>query len=157
MSEDPFAKIGTLDQKLFQGTSSPAETEPEPEQPQPQPPSKVKRAADTPKVAPPTKPKKAWNLGTLEPRAELLEELVISLKPLFDISEPAYQSNTYTFTIEELRAIEDMKLDLERHLDIKATKYDIVRCGVHLLIEDYKHNGSKSIAVKRLKENRRSR
>jgi len=154
MPDDPFSKLGALDQKLFQGAKSPTATKPESETSLPQP--KVKRAVPAPKVDSTTTAKEPRKQGSLEPRGEL-EELVITLKPLFDINEPAYQNNTYTFTIEELRAIEDMKLDLERNLDIKATKYDIVRCGVHLLIEDYKHNGANSIAVKRLKENKRSR
>src|SRR3954470_8659477 len=66
-----------------------------------------------------------WNLGTLE-----LDQIVIPIKPIFDISEPAFQSNTYSFTTAELNAIEDLNLELQRKLDIKATKYDIVRCGV---------------------------
>jgi hypothetical protein len=71
--------------------------------------------------------------------------------PLFDIAQPAYQNNTYAFTEEELWAIEDTKQELERKHGLKVTKYNLVRLGVHYLIEDYRRNRATSFVVKRLR------
>ena len=70
--------------------------------------------------------------------------------PLFDINESPYRNNTFAFTTAELEAVEDLKIALQRKLDLRATKYDIIRCGVHMLIEDYRRNGKASFIVTRI-------
>lgn len=97
----------------------------------------------------------ARKVGTLEPRN--LETLdthkpeAAGEKPLFDLAEQPYRNDTFSFTDGELEAIEDIKIDLRRKHDIRATKNNLIRCAVHLLVEDYKRNKEKSIAARRLK------
>jgi hypothetical protein len=75
-------------------------------------------------------------------------------KPLFDLSEAPYRNDTFAFTDQELDAIEDLKLELRRKHDIRATKNSLVRCAVHVLIEDYKQHGAQSVAARRLRRSR---
>jgi len=69
----------------------------------------------------------------------------------FEISTPAYQNNTYAFTAEELWAIEDTKQELEREYNLPVTKYNLIRLGVHSLIEDFRRNRAESFVVRRLR------
>jgi len=70
----------------------------------------------------------------------------------FDINRQAVVSRGFYFTQEELEAIEDLKLELKRNLDLKITQYDILRIGVHAIVEDYRKNGEDSIVVRRAKK-----
>ena len=101
--------------------------------------------------------KKSRHQGTLEPRKQGSLDTKTDPTPdknendsLFDINQRPDKSNTYEFTREELWAIEDLKNDLEREHDMEVTKYDIVRCAVHCLVEDYKRQGRNSFAFRRL-------
>jgi len=71
-------------------------------------------------------------------------------KPLFDLMDPPYRNDTFAFTDAELDAIEDMKLELRRKYDVRATKNNLVRCAVHLLVEDYRRRKGDSVAAQRL-------
>ncbi len=70
----------------------------------------------------------------------------------FDLSVTPYKNDTFLFTNEELYAIEDLKTELLRKLDLKTTKYDIVRCAVHCLVEDYRQHGEESHIVQRVRK-----
>jgi hypothetical protein len=72
--------------------------------------------------------------------------------PLFDITTPAYQNNTYVFTQEELWALADTLAELERRYDLKVTRYNLVRLALHGLIEDYRRRGDTSFVVRRLRK-----
>ena len=48
--------------------------------------------------------------------------------------------------------MEDMKLQLRRLLDMKASKQDIIRCAVQHILEDFRKNPETSIIVGRLKQ-----
>jgi len=85
--------------------------------------------------------------GSLEPRES--RRTPARAEQTFDITKPAYQSNTYAFTEEELWAIEDMKNELQRRYGIKVTKYNLLRLGAHCLIEDFHREGEKSFVVER--------
>jgi aspartate carbamoyltransferase regulatory subunit len=70
----------------------------------------------------------------------------------FDLNIAPYKNDTFAFTTEELNAIEDLKIDLKRRLDLPATKNDIVRCGIHSIIEDYRQRGAESLIVQRIRK-----
>ena len=93
------------------------------------------------------------NLPSKEPRKEgtkVLQQQESSTQ--FDINEVAYRNNTYSFTDEELDALEDAKIALRRHHGLNATKNNLIRLGIHVLLEDYHANKANSIVVKRLKK-----
>jgi len=87
-----------------------------------------------------------WNQGTLElPSTEARK---------FDLNTTPYKNDTFAFTTEELEAIEDIKLELRRNLDLHTTKNDIIRSAVHNLVEDYRRHGPDSIVVRRVRNKR---
>ena len=70
---------------------------------------------------------------------------------LFDISLKPYRKDSFLFTDEEFEALEDLKTQLRRQYDLKATKNDLARCALEYLLEDYESNKDNSIIVTRLK------
>jgi hypothetical protein len=75
---------------------------------------------------------------------------------VFDLTEPAYRNDTFVFTDAELEALEDMKLELRRKYDIaRATKQNLIRCALHMLLEDFQREKETCFAVKRLRSKRR--
>jgi hypothetical protein len=54
------------------------------------------------------------------------------------------------FTSEEWEGLEDLKFALRRAYGLDATKNDLARCAMHVLIEDFQAKGADSIAVQRL-------
>jgi hypothetical protein len=104
--------------------------------------------------------KEPRNLGTLEPRKQVskeprkqatLENPTTDVSG-FDLAITPYKNDTFIFTNEELYAIEDLKTELKRKLDLKTTKYDIVRCAIHWLVEDYQQRGEESHIVQRVRK-----
>jgi hypothetical protein len=104
--------------------------------------------------------KETRNLGTLEPRKQVTKEprkQGTLENPAadgsgFDLTITPYKNDTFLFTNEELYAIEDLKTELKRKLDLKTTKYDIVRCAIHCLMEDYRQHGEESHIVQRVRK-----
>lgn len=93
----------------------------------------------------------ASNLATKEPRNQGFQRSQPEEAAPFDINNSRpYRNDTFAFTTEELEAVEDLKLELRRRLDLKATKNDIVRCAIHTLVEDHRRSGTNSIIVRRL-------
>ena len=70
----------------------------------------------------------------------------------FDLAQAPYRNDTFSFTDAELDAIEDMKIDLRRRFDTRATKNSLVRCAIHMLIEDYRRKKGDSFAARRLRK-----
>lgn len=70
----------------------------------------------------------------------------------FDINESPVKKETYVFTLAEAFALEDLKRDLRRTFDLKASKQDLLRCALHLLVEDYQKRAGDSHVVKRFKK-----
>ena len=139
LTEQTPVKPAGLDQRLFQ----PDNGQKEAAEPSLQP-SKVARK-ETSKVG----TLETRNQGTLEPLSVKVE------KELFDINQQAHRSNTFVFTDEELWALEDAKIELRRKYDLeKVTKYDIVRCALHCLLEDYRDRKGQSFLVRRLSRKR---
>jgi hypothetical protein len=122
------------------------------------PPLSEKPATQEVKVTEQTKEPR--NLENLEPRKQVSKEprkQGTLENPAtdgsgFDLAITPYKNDTFLFTNEELYAIEDLKTDLKRKLDLKTTKYDIVRCAIHCLMEDYQQRGEESYIVQRVRK-----
>jgi hypothetical protein len=71
----------------------------------------------------------------------------------FDLNLPTEKSHTFAFTFEELWALEEVKTGLSRllGLDQRITKIDIIRCGLHMIVDDYRRHGEQSFIVERFK------
>src|SRR5438105_317835 len=52
--------------------------------------------------------------------------VVVSDGPLFDLSSPADRTNTYSFSKDELWALDDLLQELDRQYDIQVTRYNLV-------------------------------
>jgi len=137
LSEQTPVQASSLEQRLF---SSPAPKLP------PQPESVKEAPSKTRKL----ENKEARKLGNQEARKEASSSTPPEPTPLFDINQLAYKKVAFVFTGEEFDALEDMKIQIRRRFDIRAIKNDLVRCAIHLLIEDYQRNGKASLAVRRL-------
>jgi hypothetical protein len=70
---------------------------------------------------------------------------------LFDINDNPHRKDSFLFTNKEFEALEDLKLELRRKFDFRATKNDIARCALQHLIEDYHQHKENSIVVRVLK------
>lgn len=70
---------------------------------------------------------------------------------VFDINEKPYRKDSFLFSTREFEALEDLKLELRRKFDLRATKNDLARCALQHLIEDYKRHKDGSLLVRRLK------
>jgi hypothetical protein len=132
--QTPLAQTG-LDQKLFSRPTPP------PEKPAPQE-AEEKEAVAKPRPPAPVKPQKR-----------------VPVKPAasegkgFDLNLPTEKSHTFAFTFEELWALEEVKTGLSRllGLDLRITKIDIIRCALHMIVEDYRQRGEQSFIVDRFK------
>jgi hypothetical protein len=124
-----------LDQKLF---SRPT---PLPEQPVPQE-EQEKEDVAKPRMPAPVKPQKR---RAVKPAAAEAKE--------FDLNLPTEKSHTFAFTFEELWALEELKTGLSRliGLDLRITKIDIIRCALHMIVDDYRKYGEQSFIVNRFK------
>ncbi len=74
--------------------------------------------------------------------------------PTFDLNEKPFRKDSFLFTAEEWEALEDLKLELRRNLDLRATKNDLARCAIQHLVEDYRQHGDASTVVKKLTKKR---
>lgn len=144
--DDPFSGLplseqaasGKLEQRLF--TTETKETRSAP--PEDSPANKPDEVEASAKPAAVQRPK-------LDPRA-LRPASVVSAR--FDLHEEALYKATFTFTGPELEALEDLKLELSRQLDSKVTKYDLMRTGLHMMVEDYGANGDRSYVSRKVRE-----
>jgi hypothetical protein len=124
-----------LDQKLF---SRPT---PLPEQPVPQEPQEKEEVAKA-RTPAPVKPQKR---ATVKPATGEAKG--------FDLNLPTEKSHTFAFTFEELWALEELKTGVSRllGLDLRITKIDIIRCALHMIVDDYRQRGEQSFIVNRFK------
>ena len=72
----------------------------------------------------------------------------------FDLNATPFRKDTFLFTPQEFEALEDLKLELRRRFDLKATKNDLARCALQHLLEDYRRHGETSLVVRRLRSKR---
>jgi hypothetical protein len=132
--QTPLAQTG-LDQKLF---SPPP---PVPEKPAAQE-GQEKAAAVKPRTSAPVKPQKRVPVKP-----------AVSAATGFDLNLPTEKSHTFAFTFEELWALEELKTGVSRllGLDLRITKIDIIRCALHMVVDDYRQHGEQSFIVARFK------
>lgn len=71
--------------------------------------------------------------------------------PPFTIETPATEKNSYMFSQEELWALKDVEAEIERMYRTEVPKYNIVRLGLHMLLEDYFAHKHDSFLVHRLR------
>jgi hypothetical protein len=121
----PEASAGPLDQQIFVYKN-------------PTPPKTAESAKQEPEKP---KVKDILTIADLKPP---------SLKREFDVSQDALYQANFRFTQEEKEVLEDLKLQLSREMDNRVDKNDILRLGLHMIIEDYKQNGAKSYLIKKL-------
>jgi len=150
MRDDPFAKLGALDQKLFTKPTSP-----------PAGPASDLAPAKTPDSQGTKKP---WNQASKEPSKqgsleasnlasrEPRDQGSMTSHPPLSLNTRPERQNTYAFTTEELNRLEDVKIAITRGYDLSVTKNDLIRCAVHMLLEDYESCGAESALLKRLRK-----
>ena len=80
----------------------------------------------------------------------------VAAHELFDINGKPYRKDSFLFTDEEFEALEDLKTDLRRKYDLKATKNDIARSAMQNLFRNFYQHKGESFIVKNLKK-RKSR
>lgn len=141
-NNDPFAGIllseqaspDKLDQRLFSS------------EPQPSPPPKESKPPKAEQTKPPTK----TVVAERPPAIRKLKPTSLTATR-FDLDDLPLYKASYLFTSEELEALEDLKLKLRRELDTKVTKNDLIRCALHMLVEDYSANGERSYASRKVR------
>ena len=144
-SDDPFrgiklseqARTPGVEQRLFAAPT--IDTVPEPRKPAEKPPS--------PSSPAPQKPESP--LAAPTPKIRFVPASLAS--STFDLDDEALYKASYVFTIRELEALEDLKLELKRELDSKVTKNDLVRAALHMLVEDYRDKDQQSYVYRKIK------
>jgi hypothetical protein len=133
------AGIGKLDQRLFA--------------PAPSPPPDIEPPNPSHPAAPSESPAPVQKRPTPPPARKALSPTMEERKPetRFKITDEPLYKGTFVFTQDELEALEDLKLELRRHLDQKVTKYDLMRAALHLLVEDHEANGERSYATRKIR------
>ena len=133
--DDPFAGIsltgplGKLDQQLFA---------PEPSTPG----ERAEKKPVKPKQLPAAEaPAEQEAFGRLTQPTE---------EAAFELDNEALYKATFTFTEEELFALDNLKVELHHDLDKKVTKYDLVRAALHMMVEDYRKDPKASYVSTKL-------
>ena len=150
MKNDPFASLGALDQKLFRPRGSSVPSRPSSQRPSDRPQQgqetkepwnqASKEASKDPGLEP-------TNLGPSSPAGMTVKHEPAALS----LNQRPDRQNTYAFTTRELERLEDVKIAITRHYDLGVTKNDLVRCAVHILLEEYEALGERSSLLKRLR------
>lgn len=141
--EDPFAGIrlseqasaGKLDQRLFA----------------PEPPTTLSAKLPLPrKVEKPKVPAKSHR-SKVSSGTSIATASSASV-PRFELKEEPLYKASFLFTQGELEGLEDLKLELRREYDTKVTKNGLIRCALHMLLEDHAANGSRSYASRKVRK-----
>ncbi len=141
--DDPFTGIhlseqtgaGKLDQRLFTSEPSPAPTKP-----------KLPTKTDQPK------PEEKPTTVETEPKKAPMPKVPVAPPARFYLEEQPLYKASFLFTEEELEKLEDLKLELRREYDVKVTKNNLIRAGLHMLLEDHAANGSRSYASRKTRK-----
>jgi hypothetical protein len=156
MRNDPFAKLGALDQKLFAKPTPQPATSPvaEPLTPDPHPDSSRDRSLPDASLHlekhRETDREAGRQVGKEGGRETSISPATPSPIP-FDLEAKPHRKLSYLFTDEEFEAMEDLKTELRRAYDISAVKNDIARCAIGFLISDFTHNRDRSFVVRHLR------
>jgi hypothetical protein len=141
MARDPYAGMNLaqpapapkLDQRLFAPTKSS--------------PSEPAETAKRPLQRHEARPRPEGGAAAPERSPVVLSSLKASR---FSLDDTPLYKNSFLFTQAEQGALDDLKLELRRELDAKVTKNDLVRCAVHMLVDDYGARGNSSLLCQRL-------
>lgn len=134
--------VTPVDQRLFSSTPTPT-----PSLPAPEPASKPQ----APIAAAPAEKREVGKEGKREavrpawPRED-------RAATAFDINVSPWRKDSFLFTDGEFERLDDLKLELRRRYDVKATKNDIARIAFQLVFEDYRAEGAKSAVVRQLRK-----
>lgn len=77
--------------------------------------------------------------------------------PGFDINRPTASRDSLRLSLDETRALDDLRQALKWDYDLSVTKNDICRVALHWLLEDYRAKGERSTALTRLRRKQTSR
>lgn len=72
----------------------------------------------------------------------------------FDINRPTASRDSLRLSIDETKALDDLRQSLKWDYDVTVSKNDICRAALHMLLEDWKSRGERSAAMSRLKRKR---
>jgi hypothetical protein len=75
----------------------------------------------------------------------------------FDINRPTASRDSLRLSMDETRALDELKSALKWDYDLTVTKNDICRVALHALLEDYRAKGDRISVVARLKRKQTSR
>jgi hypothetical protein len=130
MSNDPFSKLGALDQKLYEKpkqSSAPTAQE-------------EKKALERTNANVDARMHARIEAST---QSDLTESLYRKLQQKHHLS-----SYTFRYRLEELEALRKLDEKLEKNHPNKMSKNDLVRIGVNWLLEDYEQNGDTSMLAR---------
>jgi hypothetical protein len=130
MNNDPFSKLGALDQKLYQKPSALVQEQPQEEKKKP-----VSTHANT--------HARAHTPSNVSLGDDLPESLYRKLQQKHHLS-----SYTFRYRLEELEALRKLDEKLEKSHPNKMSKNDLVRVAVNWLLEDYEKNGETSMLAR---------
>ncbi len=133
MSNDPFSKLGALDQKLFQK----AEQSPTPKT------QEEKNPGSTPATQPVNTHARTHARIDVSLETDLTESLYRKLQQKHHLS-----SYTFRYRLEELEALRKLDEKLQKSHPNTMSKNDLVRVAVNWLLEDYEHNGETSMLAR---------
>jgi hypothetical protein len=147
--DNPFAKLGALEQKLYQ------ETTPKPQEhapASPVPSSNTPRGKD--EIPPSSDTMTPRHHDTVIPRnhdtttpGDGKEVLEVVRKAVKQIGKEAA---THRFTLEEKNHLADIEYTYKRQ-GIRTSENEITRIAINYFIEDYRQNGEESLLAKILK------
>lgn len=142
MSNDPFAKLGALDQKLYQkplsSTPDQQQVSPPPKQPEEKKTEEGTDASTRTNVHARTHTRIDASLEN-----DLVESLYRKLQQKHHLS-----SYTFRYRLEELEALRKLDEKFKKSHPNKMSKNDLVRLAVNWLLEDYEKNGETSMLVR---------
>ena len=114
-------------------------------------PAKIQQPSNLPRKEGSQEPRKVGTQVPAQPAVSVTPKLSPAEdRPTFDIHDPATEKNSYMFSQDELWALRDVESELERTYRIEVSKYNIVRLGLHMLLEDYRRDNRNSFLVRRL-------
>jgi hypothetical protein len=162
MRDDPFSKLGALDQKLFQSqpsgrTDPKAGSDSRPVLRTESNPERERRSvgAEERGSAPTTERARAQTSEDTSAQANEGASARSFSDPSrekpFDLGTKPYRRLSFDFTDREYEVIEDVKLQVRRNFGVPITKNDIVRCAMGMLLSDLERTAERSRLVRELR------
>jgi len=67
-----------------------------------------------------------------------------------DLNETPHKDFTLRLTDAEYEALDDLEREIRRRFGITTSKNNLIRCGIHFLVEDHAYAKAESVALKKL-------